>query len=279
MLGALTVSTLRGESGYQRKEVAKLVHYLAGEPRPDVVNLPNSMLIALAAPIRRARPPDRRDAAGRRSVPRRPRRAVQSAVARADSPAGTRRRRLRVGERVPRVHGRLSADSARRSAWCHSGSTIDLRTRAPLARAPFTIGYFARVAPEKGLHDLARRIASCGRSADCPMSRLIAAGYIGAEQRPYLEGIERRCGDRGPGRRVRVLARRARSRRQASWRRSTSCRCPRPTTSRRASILLEAMATGVPVVQPNHGAFPEMIERTGGGLLVEERTPAVAAKR
>ena len=41
-------------SGYQRKEVAKLVHYLAGEPRPDVVNLPNSMLIALAAPIRRA---------------------------------------------------------------------------------------------------------------------------------------------------------------------------------------------------------------------------------
>ena len=54
MLGALTVSTLRGESGYQRKEVAKLVHYLAGEPRPDVVNLPNSMLIALAAPIRRA---------------------------------------------------------------------------------------------------------------------------------------------------------------------------------------------------------------------------------
>ncbi len=54
MLGALTVSTLRGESGYQRKEVDKLVHYLAGEPRPDVVNLPNSMLIALAAPIRRA---------------------------------------------------------------------------------------------------------------------------------------------------------------------------------------------------------------------------------
>src|ERR671918_293919 len=53
MLGAMTVSTLRGESGYQRKEIAKLVHWLAGEPRPDVVNLPNSMLIALAAPIRR----------------------------------------------------------------------------------------------------------------------------------------------------------------------------------------------------------------------------------
>jgi glycosyltransferase involved in cell wall biosynthesis len=30
----------------------------------------------------------------------------------------------------------------------------------------------------------------------------------------------------------------------------------------------EALATGVPVVLPNHGAFPEWIERTGGGTLV-----------
>jgi glycosyltransferase involved in cell wall biosynthesis len=33
--------------------------------------------------------------------------------------------------------------------------------------------------------------------------------------------------------------------------------------------LLEAMANGVPVVQPRHGAFPEILERTGGGLLFE----------
>ena len=34
-------------------------------------------------------------------------------------------------------------------------------------------------------------------------------------------------------------------------------------------FVLEALACGVPVVQPAHGAFPEMIERTGGGILVE----------
>src|SRR5918999_3669712 len=44
MLGALTVSTLRGESGYQRKEVKKLLHWLASADlgQPDVINLPNS---------------------------------------------------------------------------------------------------------------------------------------------------------------------------------------------------------------------------------------------
>ena len=33
--------------------------------------------------------------------------------------------------------------------------------------------------------------------------------------------------------------------------------------------LLEAMASGVPVVQPRRGAFSEIVEKTGGGLLVE----------
>jgi glycosyltransferase involved in cell wall biosynthesis len=33
-------------------------------------------------------------------------------------------------------------------------------------------------------------------------------------------------------------------------------------------FLLEAMACGVPVVQPRRGAFIEIVERTGGGLLV-----------
>src|SRR5436305_502858 len=43
-LGDLTISMLRGEHGYQRKEVAKLVHWLAQEVRPQVVNLTNAIL-------------------------------------------------------------------------------------------------------------------------------------------------------------------------------------------------------------------------------------------
>ncbi|HVQ17345.1 MAG TPA: glycosyltransferase family 4 protein, partial [Vicinamibacterales bacterium] len=33
-------------------------------------------------------------------------------------------------------------------------------------------------------------------------------------------------------------------------------------------FLLESMAAGVPVVQPKRGAFTEVVEKTGGGLLV-----------
>src|SRR4029077_15730115 len=38
-------------------------------------------------------------------------------------------------------------------------------------------------------------------------------------------------------------------------------------------FLLEAMASGVPVVQPRRGAFTEIIEKTGGGLLVAPDDP------
>ncbi|MEE8526359.1 MAG: glycosyltransferase family 4 protein, partial [Thermoanaerobaculia bacterium] len=42
--------------------------------------------------------------------------------------------------------------------------------------------------------------------------------------------------------------------------------------------VLEAMAAGVPVVQPRHGAFPEWIEHTGGGILVEPLSPPALAE-
>ena len=52
-LGDLTVSMLRGEEGNQRKEVEKIVHWLAHEVRPDIVHLSNSMLVGMAHEIRR----------------------------------------------------------------------------------------------------------------------------------------------------------------------------------------------------------------------------------
>jgi glycosyltransferase involved in cell wall biosynthesis len=52
-----------------------------------------------------------------------------------------------------------------------------------------------------------------------------------------------------------------------------------PTTYRepKGIYVLEALANGVPVVQPRHGAFPELIAATRGGLLVDPDDPAALA--
>jgi len=53
-----------------------------------------------------------------------------------------------------------------------------------------------------------------------------------------------------------------------------------PTTYRepKGLYVLEALANGVPVVQPRHGSFPELIEATGGGLLVNPDDPEDLAR-
>jgi glycosyltransferase involved in cell wall biosynthesis len=43
-------------------------------------------------------------------------------------------------------------------------------------------------------------------------------------------------------------------------------------------VSAEAMACGVPVVQPRRGAFSEIVETTGGGLLVEPDNPEALAE-
>ena len=45
---------LRGEEGFQRKEIGKMLDWLATERPFDVVNLPYTLLLGLAAPMRRA---------------------------------------------------------------------------------------------------------------------------------------------------------------------------------------------------------------------------------
>jgi glycosyltransferase involved in cell wall biosynthesis len=53
-----------------------------------------------------------------------------------------------------------------------------------------------------------------------------------------------------------------------------------PTTYRepKGLYILEALANGVPVVQPEHGSFPELVKATGGGLLVRPDDPADLAR-
>jgi glycosyltransferase involved in cell wall biosynthesis len=280
LLGALTVSTLQGEGGYQRKEVEKLVHFLSGEPRPDVVNLPNSMLIALAAPIRRAlhRPivvtlqgddlfldglpePYKRQAIDliRRQVPE-----------------------VDVFVSVSDYYTEYMADYLRiprdRLRTVPLGINVkDFAGCAPLKRDPFTIGYFARVAPEKGLHNLAEAYRILRRERGLPPSRLVAAGYLGADNRSYLEGVERELVSHGLGNEFEYSGTLDRTAKAKFLQSLDVLSVPSGYHEPKGLYLLEAMASGVPVVEPAHGAFPEILQRTEGGLLAKSERPGDVA--
>jgi glycosyltransferase involved in cell wall biosynthesis len=134
---------------------------------------------------------------------------------------------------------------------------------------PFTIGYLARIAPEKGLHVLCeayRLLLSSG--AEVPPTRLWAAGYLGPEHRGYLSGIRRRLTEWGLADRFTYHGELERPAKLAFLRELSVLSVPGDYEDPKGLFLLEAMASGVPVVQPARGAAVEFIETTGGGVLV-----------
>jgi glycosyltransferase involved in cell wall biosynthesis len=275
-LGALTVSTLRGESGYQRKEVDKLVHWLSGEPRPDVVNLPNSMLIALAAPIRRVlqRPivvtlqgddlfldgliePYRSESL---ELIRQQVKDVDVFVSVSEYYTDYMTSYLDI----PRTKMRTVPLGV---------NTRDFAVPAPLARTPFTIGYFARIAPEKGLHNLADAYRILREDLGLPPSRLVAAGYMGNDQKGYFEDIVHQLESWGLASEFSYAGTVDRDGKTRFLQSLDVLSVPSGYHEPKGLYLLEAMASGVPVVQPNHGAFPEMLRKTCGGLLAPSEQP------
>ncbi len=139
------------------------------------------------------------------------------------------------------------------------------------------IGYLARVCPDKGLHRLADALELLAADADVPPVRVQAAGYLDAADRPYLAETERQMADAGLSDRFQYVGELDHAGKIA-FLQSLDLFCL-PTVYRESKGLsvFEAWAVGVPAVLPAHGAFPEMIEETGGGVLCEPGDPASLA--
>lgn len=275
-LGDLTHSILQGEEGFQAKELAKLVDWLRDDFRPDVVHLTNSMFAGFARNLKREL-----------GVP------VVCSLQGEDlfldqlrEPWRSRVRTL-LAERARdvdafQVNSSWYADFMADYLKCDRermfvvplGLTLEGHDGEPRAENdPLTVGYLARICPEKGLHVLVEAFHLLAGKV-----RLRVAGYLGERDRRYLEDLEARIagwGLSGSYERVGEVDRAEKIRFL-----KTLDVLSVPTTYRepKGLFVLEALANGVPVVQPRHGSFPELIEATGGGLLVEPDSPSELAR-
>jgi glycosyltransferase involved in cell wall biosynthesis len=141
----------------------------------------------------------------------------------------------------------------------------------------FCVGYFARIAPEKGLQQLAEAYTILRRrTGDAPL-RLEAAGYLGGAHQPYLDGVRRTLEAAGLGQEFTYRGQVDRDGKLAFLGSLDVLSVPATYNEPKGLFLLEGMARGVPVVQPRRGAFTEIVEKTGGGLLVSPDSPAALA--
>src|SRR5207247_1623124 len=68
---------------------------------------------------------------------------------------------------------------------------------ARIAKDNFAVGYFARIAPEKGLHVLAESYLKFRRDTGSANCTLEVAGYLAPEHRAYLRDVEKQMSNAG----------------------------------------------------------------------------------
>jgi glycosyltransferase involved in cell wall biosynthesis len=281
-LGDLTLSILKGEHGYQRKEIDKLVHWLAHDIRPDLVILTNVLLSGVVHELKRhvkvpvlgmlqgddlfleALPPAYRAKA--LGLVRDHCREMDGFIALCTYYADFMAEYLQIPRaRIDVVYPGLNLKG-------HGGS--------PPARngAPFTIGYFARICPEKGLHTLVEAFRLLSQEPRQPPVRLRVSGWLGENNRPYFEDIKKQLTVWGLADRLDHVAAPDHASKVQFMQSIDVLSVPTTYREPKGLYILEALANGVPVVQPRHGSFPELVETTGGGLLVNPEDPADLAR-
>jgi len=274
-LAKLTISVLKGERGAQRKELVRLVAWLEGESRPDAVILPNSLLAGLAAPLRRSlgAPVFCLVSGEDMFVHEFPepyrRQALDLLRARAaDCDGFIAPNRYYAGfmtDYLDRPPGKMNVVPL----------GIDCRGFAEKERWPaaFTIGYLARICPQKGLHRLVETFKILKGNPETSSCRLHVAGYLAGEHRRYFERIRAEIAEAGLSDSFTYAGEVSRKEKMGFLAGLSALSVPTVYPEPKGQFVAEALAAGTPVVLPSGGCLTEWVEDTGGGLLCQPDSP------
>lgn len=281
-LGDLTVSMLQGEHGHQAKEVRKLVRWLADEVRPELVHLTGALLSGMVDEVKRAL-----------AVP------VLCSLQGDDIfldalPQPHREKSLELVAGHCRLVDGFVATSAAYADFMAGYLNVprqridvvlpglDLRGHGGPRQEPapgnFTIGYFARICPEKGFHILTEAFRLLRQKPGTKACRLRISGWLGGSHQEYFEASLRPLREAGLGEAIDHVDCPDHGSKVAFLKSLDVLSVPTVYREPKGLYVLEALANGAAVVQPRHGSFPELIEATGGGLLVNPDDPADLAE-
>lgn len=279
-LGELTLSMLLGEEGKQLKELQRLVEWLERDAKPDVVCLSNALLLGLA-----------------REITRRTGAAVVCTLQGEDSfldslPEPHRTRCWNViHERgsevdaliaVSRYYGDLMRECADLPSdklhVVYNGILMDGYAPAERAPDPPAIGFLARMCPPKGLHVLVDAFIELRKRPEHQPVRLRVAGSVTAADEVYVREQKEKLTSAGLAGEADWLPNIDRAEKSAFLQSLSVLSVPATYGESFGLYVAEAWAAGVPVVQPRSGAFPELIEIGGGGLLCDSGPADLAEK-
>ena len=274
-LGETTISMLQGENGRQVKELDRFVDWLQTEPqKPDIVCLSNILLAGMARRIKdRLRVPvvcllqDEDGFLDGLTAPyaeqawaivrERARDidaflAVSKYFADAISP--------RLGLHVARIH------------VIHLGIELDGYARDDDGPTVPTIGFLSRMCPDRGLEKLVDAFILLKQKEKLRAAKLRVCGGKLTCDESFLDRLREKLTAADILVDVDFLPVFDRESRLEFLRSLSVLSVPEARPVAYGLYVLEALAAGVPVVEPAIGCFPEILAITGGGVLYEPNT-------
>ena len=272
MLGDLTVSMLRGVRGNQAKEVLRLVNFLRSL-RPEIVNLTNVLIGGMI--------PEIKSDIGVPVVV-----TLQGEDLFLEQLSQKHRDRALelISEIIPHVDGFIAFNQYYRDHMSNLlGIPKDRIYCLPLGvdiggfpsvlpskqkGSSRRVGYLARICPEKGYGELVDAFIQLKQLPDMGDVVLDTAGWMDLSNPGFLKEQQAKIDRAELGEFFRYRGILNREQKISFLQKLTIFSVPSIYREPKGLYVLEALASGVPVVQPNHGAFPELLRLTRGGVLV-----------
>lgn len=270
-LGLMTLGALKGEEGNQWPEWRHALDWIKTEVKPDVISLSNGLLLGLCPVIKRdlgipvivslqgedsfldtlPEPYCTESWAAMRANARHVDRFITASSYYGDT----------MSERLGVARDKVTV--------IFNGLDVTSFTAAkPDPNWP-TIGYFARMIQGKGLTTLVDAFIDLAKRGTVSRVKLKLGGSTTPSDEKYLAGLRHKIAEAGLTDRVEWHPNLSFNDKVKFFRDLTAFSVPATYGEAFGLYVIEAMASGVPVVQPRHAAFPELVEATGGGVLCE----------
>jgi glycosyltransferase involved in cell wall biosynthesis len=280
-LEEMTLSVLNGENGGQKEELDRLVSWLKHDEKPDLVHLSNALLLGLAGRIRREV-----------GVP------VVCTLQDEDSwidsmePAAASKAWALMTEKardiaafipVSQYYNRVMQDRLKGvpSGKFHVipiGVSADSYGEAQWIPGQPVIGYLSRMSESLGLGALVDAFIQIRERGLAGAVILKITGGKTPEDDPFLARLKEKLAAKNLLEAVEFVPVFGRKTKREFLQSLTVLSVPMPHPEAFGMFMLEAMASGVPVVQPRLGASFEIIEATGGGVSYDPADPAALVR-
>ena len=274
-LGEIAISMLRGEEGNQARELDEMIAWLKTQPAPDVICLSNALLVGMARRLKTelrapvictlqgedgfldALPEPHRAEAWETLAGRA--RGVDLFVAPSKYFAELMGRRLGLrSERVRVIYNGMNLDGFQ-----------ETQDSKPKTQNFPTLGYFARMCPEKGMDTLVDAYIALRKRDRIKNLKLKVGGSCGPADEKFVNELWQQLSAANLLADVELHPNLSRAGKISFLKSLSIFSVPATYGEAFGLYVIEALAAGVPVVQPRHAAFPELVQATGGGILCE----------